>query len=308
MFEGTARWARRGVQLASVTSLIIASCACFASRASALTACQATPATIGPVALTEETPAGVALEAEINPQNSETTYEFVIAWRVLDPSERGEPVPGDPRAQGGPIPAGAGDVTVSGFVSGLQPGYTYWYEVIASNLAGKTRSAAQPFSYYYMGGYPDGTGAGPPYESEVSPCSIESAEHEGEAAFAEAEAERHQHAHEQEEQLAKEAAVRAASEAAALSRQAEEMADAGAAPRISSCIVPALRGDTLIAARRAIDKAHCRLGEVRKPRGSRGRLVVVSQTVRHGRKLAAGAVIAVTMGIARSARSRAGSA
>jgi hypothetical protein len=299
MGKGGAGVARRSARLASIASLAFAGSLCGVSQASALTACQATAATIDRVGLTEETPAGVAVEAEINPQDSDTTYELVIAWRVLDPSERGEPVPGDPRVQGGPIRAGAGPVTVSGFVSGLQQGYTYWYEVIASNLAGKTRSAAQPFSYYYSGGYPNGTGAGPPYESEASPCSLESAQRQAEATFAEAEA-RRRHAREQEEQLAKEAAARSAAEAAALQRHAEEAAAAGAAPRRRPrCVVPGLRGKTLRAARRALDRAHCRLGEIRWPHRRRGPLVIVGQSLRHGRELAGGATVGVTMGIAR---------
>lgn len=290
----------RGVQLVSVAAAVIASFLGSASLATGLTACQATKATIDHVALTEVTPAGVALEAEINPQDSETTYEFVIVWQALHPSERGEPVPSDPRAQGGPIPAGAGDVTVSAVVSGLQPGYTYWYEVVASNLAGKMRSGAQPFSYYYTGGYPDGTGTGPPYEAEVSPCVIEATQREAEVIFAEAEAERHRHAREHEEQLAKEAAVRYASEAAALKQREVEVANAETASHIPSCIVPSLKGDTLSAARRAVDRAHCRLGKVRGPRHHRGRPMIISQSVPSGKKLAAGTAIAVTLGTVRS--------
>jgi phosphodiesterase/alkaline phosphatase D-like protein len=118
--------------------VVVAASLGFAPSAQALTACEAKPASIEHVSVKEVTPAGVTLEAEINPQDSETTYEFVIVWQVRNPPESGEPVPGDPRALGGPIPAGAGNVTVSGVVSGLQPGYTYWYEVVASNLAGKT--------------------------------------------------------------------------------------------------------------------------------------------------------------------------
>jgi hypothetical protein len=303
MVKGGAGSARGSARLASIASLAFAVSLCCVSQASALTACQATAATIDRVALTEVTPAGVALEAEINPQDSDTTYELVIAWRVLDPSERGEPVPGVPRVQGGPIPTGAGPVTVSGFVSGLQQGYTYWYEVIASNLAGKTRSAARPFSYYYTGGYPNGTGAGPPYESEVSPCSLESAQRQGEATFAETEA-RRRHAREQEEQLAGEAAARSVAEAAALQRHAEEAAAAAGRLR-APCVVPALRGETLKAARRAIDRANCRLGEIRWPRrGHRGKLVIVGQSLRHGRELVSGAAVGVTMGTARSGRHR----
>jgi hypothetical protein len=299
MRERRARWTRQSAQLAALSLLLAAGFLCLASQALAQTACETTPATIERTALTEETPAGVGLEAEIDPHNGETTYEFAIVWRVLDPSERGERVPGDPRVQGGPIPAGAGAVTVSGFVSGLQPGYTYWYEVIASNLAGKTKSAAQWFSYYYTGGYPYGLGGGPPYESEVSPCSLESAQREAEAIYEEAEARRQQHAREAQQQLAREVAARYASEAAALKHREEEMAAAEVAVHVTSCVVPALRGHTLSAARRALEKAHCRIGEVRRPDHHRGALVIVGQSIRRGRKLAGGTAIAVTMGVRR---------
>ena len=142
--------------------------------AQALTACEAMKPTIEDVRLTGITLAGVGIEAQIDPEGTETAYEFLVVWRALNPTERGEPLPGGPRPQGGRIPAGAGNVTVSAVVSGLQPGYTYWYEVVASNLAGKTKYGGGPFSYFYKGGYPNGTGSGPPYITEESPCAIES--------------------------------------------------------------------------------------------------------------------------------------
>lgn len=144
------------------------------ASAQALTACEATKPIIEDVRLTGITLAGVGIEAQIDPEGTETAYEFLVVWRALNPTERGEPLPGGPRPHGGRIPAGAGNVTVSAVVSGLQPGYTYWYEVVASNLAGKTKYGGGPFSYFYEGGYPNGTGSGPPYTTEESPCAIES--------------------------------------------------------------------------------------------------------------------------------------
>jgi hypothetical protein len=274
-----------------------------------MTACEAIKPTIEHVGLTEVAPAGVVLEAQINPQNSATTYEFVIVQQLLNPenpSDRSEMAPKGLRAVGGPIPAGAGDVTVSGLVTGLERGYTYWYEVVASNLAGETRSGGDnTFSYYYMGGYPYGIG-GTPYEATPpSACAIELAKQEAERITARTEAERLQQAREHEELAAKEAAIRYASEVAALKLREEE-ADAEAASHVRSCIVPALKGDTLSLARRAIEEAHCGLGEVREPHRHRGMLVVVDQSHRHGEKLAGGTAIAVTMGTARSRHRRAG--
>ncbi len=266
-----------------------------------MTACEAIEPTIERVGLTEVTPAGVVLEAQINPQNSATTYEFVIVAQVRNPSESGERTPEGPRALGGPIPAGAGDVTVSGLVTGLQSGYTYWYEVVASNLAGETRSGGDnAFSYYYTGGYPDGTGGAPYEATPPSACSVEFAQREAERITARTEAERRQQAREYEEQVAKEDAVRYASEAAALKQREEKETNAEVASHVQSCIVPALKGDTLSAARRSIKEAHCRLGEVLEPHHHRGVLMVVGQSHRHGEKLASGTAIAVTMGTARS--------
>jgi hypothetical protein len=301
---------RRGARFASVATAAIACSLCSASQAIATTACEAAEPTIEKWGLTEVTPAGVVLEAQINPRNSATTYEFVIIQQVRNPSnssERSELTPEGPRALGGPIPAGAGDVTVSGLVMGLQRGYTYWYEVVASNLAGETRSGGDNwFSYYYTGGYPDGLGGAPYIPTAPSNCEIELTQKEAARVTAQTEAERRQHTREQEEQVAKDTAVRYASEELALKQHEEEEADAEAASHIPSCVVPALTGDTLNAAQRAVDKAHCRLGKVREPHRHRGMLVVVGQSHRHGMKLAGGTVIAVTMGTARSRHHRTG--
>ena len=303
------RWTRRGAPLALVATAVIAGALCLASQASAMTSCEAVKPTIEHVALKEITPAGAMFEAQINPQNSATTYEFVIVQQLRNPenpAEDGEPPPEGLRAAGGPIPAGAGNVTVSGLVTGLQPGYTYWYEVVASNLAGETRSEDdKSFGYYYGGGYPYGL-PGVQYRGmPPSPCELELVKQYAERIAAAAEAERHQQAREHEELLANEAAVRYASEAAALKNREEEEAHAEAASHIPSCIVPALKGDTLRTARRAIGKSHCRLGEVREPHRARGLLMVAGQSHRHGERLAGGTVIDVTMGLARSRHPRA---
>ncbi len=304
------RWVGRRVQLASVVTAVIATSLCAASQAAALTACEAVKPTIEHIQLTELNTTGALFEAQINPQNSATTYEFVIVQQLRNPenpSDHGESAPEDLRAVGGPIPAGAGNVTVSGMVTGLERGYTYWYEVVASNLAGETRSEGDnAFSYYYAGGYPYGLPGVQYRGTPPSPCELELTKQYAERIAARAEAERHQQAREHEELLAKEDAARYASEAAALKRREEEDAAPEAAPHIPSCIVPALKGDTLRTARRAIVKSHCRLGEVREPHRARRMLMVVRQSHRHGEKLAGGAVIDVTMGPARSRHPRAG--
>jgi hypothetical protein len=62
------------------------------------------------------------------------------------------------------------------------------------------------------------------------------------------------------------------------------------------CVVPSLKGDSLRRARRALVKAHCRLGKVSRSRGVHRALVVVRQSPAHGRKLREGSAVAVTLG------------
>jgi len=61
------------------------------------------------------------------------------------------------------------------------------------------------------------------------------------------------------------------------------------------CRVPALKGLPLARARKALTKAHCKLGRVRRPKHARGLLVVERQSHRSGTKLAAGAHINVVL-------------
>ncbi|MGN6373279.1 MAG: hypothetical protein ACTHM1_09860 [Solirubrobacteraceae bacterium] len=105
---------------------------------------------------------GVDLEAQINPQGNETTYEFLSVWREMKPRERGEPLAADSPAQEGHIGAGYSDVTVSAFLSGLQPGYTYWFEVVATSLGNSTRSTVA-VPYFDPNWYDSGYAEGPPY-------------------------------------------------------------------------------------------------------------------------------------------------
>jgi hypothetical protein len=75
---------------------------------------------------------------------------------------------------------------------------------------------------------------------------------------------------------------------------------AGIAPApVVHCVVPLLTERSLIGARRALRKARCSLGRVRRSHHVRGRLVVVRQSARRGVELRAGAAIAVVLGRAR---------
>jgi hypothetical protein len=88
-------------------------------------------------------------------------------------------------------------------------------------------------------------------------------------------------------------------EAEARSRREREQAAqaehrAGAAVQ---CVVPALRGHSLTAARRLLHDAHCKLGRVTIRHGAHhGTLVVTRQSPGRGRKLRQGAAVSVTLG------------
>jgi Divergent InlB B-repeat domain/PASTA domain len=67
----------------------------------------------------------------------------------------------------------------------------------------------------------------------------------------------------------------------------------------TACIVPKLRGKTVKKAKKALKRAHCRLGKVRRPKGHRkGALVVRSSTPKAGKKLGAGAKVGVKLRVA----------
>jgi hypothetical protein len=100
---------------------------------------------------------------------------------------------------------------------------------------------------------------------------------------------------EQDEQKTREAESHAAEEAVALKRREEEAAQQAAA-RVKwhrACVVPALKGDTLAAARRALAAAHCRLGTVHGRRRHHGTLRVSRQSARAGKRLADDARVAL---------------
>jgi hypothetical protein len=272
----------RGVRHFGVMCAIVAavSFACCSQAVAGLPACEAKSPTIDSVTLKEVTTAGVALEAQINPQGNETSYEFLIVWRALKPGERGEPLPGVSPAQEGHIGAGSSDVTVSAFLSGLQPGYSYWYQVIATSLGNITRSAPTAFPYFN----PDWPAEVPPREEGppyVPPSRAGCANESGDLAAAKT----------VQEQRAKEA------EEAALRRRGEEHPQA--VIPAGRCKVPGVKDDTLRAARRAIEHAHCRLGRIRRPSHYRGVLIVTGQTPRRGMTLRKAASVTLVLGPAR---------
>jgi hypothetical protein len=274
---------RHRLRLLPFVLAVLGGCLWFAPSVAALTACEAKKATIDHLALTESSATGIAVEAAINPQGSETAYEFRIALRQRTTGSS-ELLPGGALAEGGRLPAGNSDVTVDARLSGLEPGYLYLYEVIASNLAGKTKSAA------WFNDYADWTGLYPgiPYEPEVTPCELESTQLLADQIYREAQ--------EARERTAREATERAEAEAA-LKRGAEaQKAPPAATPVEGACVVPRLHGDTLTVARHALERAGCRLGQVRGRSRHRRTLVVIEQSVIKGTRLVTRAVVGITLG------------
>jgi hypothetical protein len=233
----------------------------------------------------------VLVGADINPEGFETTYEIQVEC----------PDHAQCQATTGQLPAVDEARAVHLALSEPQRGGTYIFTVTAHNTDGKA-SASWKFQVPELiapeippGAAPNGALDTEHYTPPELPWSNQS----GDEAAARAVAE--QRAKEQAEQQAKEAAASRAAEAEAL-KHVEEAAQVAAdarqreeAKHPSNCTVPALKGDTLSAARRALLKAHCQLGQVSRPRRHRGRLVVTRQSSQRGRTLPGGATIAVTL-------------
>jgi hypothetical protein len=231
------------------------------------------------------------LTAQIRPGGVETKYEFWLEGETTA-AEVGE----------GYISASRLEQEVSADVTSLKPSHTYTYWVVASNSAGGRTSFPATFTTEAAPppGCPYGCSSEPPYEHHEEPSLKEAAEREATEA-PRLEAERQAERRQEEERPAREAAERAAKEGEireAGERAGKESAerDGAAAARALRCVVPRLVGDSLTAARRALDKGHCRLGKVTRPRTHRGALVVARQGARGGRKLARGAKVAVMLG------------
>src|ERR1700735_2228649 len=118
--------------------------------------------------VTDVTEMGATIEAQINPQDKETSYEIKLVWQETDPPTKGEPVSGGDRGESGVLLAGSGAQIVRLVATGLRKGYDYWYKVVANSTAGKAKDGPVRFEFWTSGEYPDGSGPGAPYESEIS--------------------------------------------------------------------------------------------------------------------------------------------
>ena len=234
---------------------------------------------------------GGEVEAEINPEGLETSYEIKLECQICGPAGYSPSV--------GQLPAVSEARTVSLNLTGIQPG-SYWFDVLATSSAGEAfRRSELKVLPIPPGACPYGCHTNKPYEAEVSEASRESAARIAAIISAEVEAKRRQQAREHEEQKANEAAASYAAEVAALKKREEEEAADKPTP---ICTVPSLRGDTLRAARRTLTKAHCRLGRVHRPAHPAKTLLIVRQDLRRGTKLPGGAAVAVTLGLTSRAR------
>jgi beta-lactam-binding protein with PASTA domain len=148
--------------------------------------------------------------------------------------------------------------------------------------------------------------------TEVPPWAVEGANKQAKEAVERAEAEKrakeeaeHKAAQAKEqEQKAKEASEQQAREAAG--RKAREESEHKPRPAtVGVCVVPALKGRSLRAARGALQRAHCKLGKVREPRGHHGLLVVVAQSRESGEEVRGTTAINVTLA-AKKPKRRAG--
>jgi hypothetical protein len=227
----------------------------------------------------------ITIHAKINPEGLETSYEIGLECSPCGP--------GDQWATG-TLPAVQESREVTLALTGLQPGRRYWFAARALNADGETSrrgetleipSAVEPF--------PGGTGGGgivqgsPPSEAELNELR----------AIGIGEAELRVRAKEQEAEEAGQLAARPASELTH-----EQPPAPATRPERPACLVPALKGDTLTTARRAIARAHCRLGAIRRPANYHGTLYVNAQGVPAGEHLADGARVALRVGAQRASR------
>lgn len=186
-------------------------------------------------------------------------------------------------------------ITVSLDLAGTKPG-TYRFEVLAHNAAGYALDRSElTVQEPPPGAFPGGLGGGEQYTATVSAGEIASAEAIAKQIFAEAEA-RRQEARAREAQQAEEASrvVTEAEEREARAAAARKRREAEA--EHPACLVPALKGDTLTAARRALAKAHCRLGHVHRPAHRQSVPRVARQGARPGTRLGNRAPVALWLG------------
>src|ERR1700728_97505 len=242
---------------------------------------------------------GATIEVPINPEGGETSYEIWLECQNAQENNQDcEPLTVGPQRQEGILSPGFEPQIVTDAVTGLQPGYLYKYGVIATHSAGREGYLGNGFITCPS---QDSCPRQPFLEGE-SLWGMEGAIREANEAplIAEREAREKREAEERPakeaaERSAKERAIREAGERAGREAAEREAAERAALVRAPICVVPRLKGDSLTEARRTLDRVHCRLGRLTEPRGQRGPLVVVRQSVYSGSKLAAGSRVSLTL-------------
>ncbi len=230
------------------------------------------------------TETSATLQAEVNPEGSETTWETYLECQSSSPKESSpcEPVGGGSQRHEGRIAASSGLEVVHAELAGLRPEYVYRYAVLATNSLGKEGWVQLEFATCSTHGVcPVGGFPGLPWWGVED--SIRSGEEAPEREAALEAKKKHE-----EEVAAHERAVREEGERAG--RQAAEQEHRAR----TGCVVPRLDGDSLLRARKALRAAHCKLGRVTRP-STRGALVVARQGVRPGRRLAKGSAVPVKL-------------
>jgi hypothetical protein len=267
----TANWRYRARRLA------LAAAASGAAVGLALPAtANAEAPVIGSIKASSEYSGQETIEVQIDPESYKTTWTISLDC------------PNQPRCQSteGRLPAEDESHTVTVVMTGLQTDTRYRFSGEASSLAGSTSFSGE-FESIPAGAAPEGTKDKEVYTPPELPWTKQSLKEDAEQTV------REQREKEHEEQVAKEVASHATAEAEALKRR-EEVAH--------SCVVPKLKGDTLVAARRALTAAHCRLGIIHGPALQHGTLHVMRQSARAGKRLADNARVALWMEATSDAR------
>jgi hypothetical protein len=239
-------------------------------------------------------PTGATASAWVNPEGGETSYEIWLKCREVPEGDgQCEPLISDPQRRQGTLPSVSEPVLVTDALTGLQPGSFYKYRVVATNSVGRSGIVGAGFETVIC--QPMSLCPAQPYAPGEPLWVLEGAERAAQEA-PRLEAEREAKHREEEERPSKEAAERSAREREI--REAGERAGKEQAERAGSpaCLVPRLKGDSRVAADRALRRARCGVGKLSGPHGHHGQLVVVRQSVPGGRRLRAGTRVALTLG------------
>jgi hypothetical protein len=159
-------------RVGSVCAVLAAGLTCFPTQTLAT---EGQGPTIDSTSATMITERSATLQAQIDPQGSETAYEFRLECQsATPPQDACEPIAGGEQGKGGHIPAGWGGQSVSVHVIGLEPSSYYRYTIIATNAV-KTTQSAYTFETTAFVACSIGCIDTPPYEPVTEPWVGESA-------------------------------------------------------------------------------------------------------------------------------------